>query len=49
MLIISLPVCHTYCTHTYVLAANNNQLTGIKNKHTKSDVIAMHTNKTENA
>jgi hypothetical protein len=32
-----------------VLAAKNNQCTGIKNKHTTSDVNAMHTNKTENA
>lgn len=43
------PVCQTYCTQTYVLAAKNNQWTGIKNKHTRSDVIAMHTNSTENA
>lgn len=44
-----IPVCQTYCTQTYVLAANNNQFTGIKNKQTKSDVIAIHTNNTENA
>lgn len=44
-----LPVCQTYCTQTYVLAANSNQLTGIKNKQTKSDVMAIQTNNTENA
>lgn len=43
------PVCQTYCTQTYVLAANSSQCTGTKNKHTKSDVIAMHTNNTEKA
>lgn len=45
----NLPVCHTYWTHTYVLAAKKSQWTGIKNKQTKSEVIAMHTKRTENA
>lgn len=44
-----LPACQTYCTHTYVLAKKKSQLTGIKNRHTKSDVIAMHTNSIVNA
>lgn len=44
-----LSVCQTYCTQTYVLAAKNNQLTGMKNKQMRSDVIAMQTNNTENA
>lgn len=44
-----LPVCQTYCTQTYVLAANNNQCTGMKNRQTKSEVTAIQTNNTENA
>lgn len=44
-----LPACQTYCTHTYVLARKKSQLTGIKNRHTKSDVIAMHTKSIVNA
>lgn len=48
-LIWCLPACQTYCTHTYVLAKKKSQLTGIKNRHTKSDVIAMHTKSIVNA
>lgn len=44
-----LSVCQTYCTQTYVLAAKNNQFTGIKNKQTRSDVMAIQINNTENA
>lgn len=44
-----LPVCHTYCTHTYVLAAKNNQCTGMKNRQIMSEVTAIQTNITENA
>lgn len=44
-----LSVCHTYCTHTYVLAAKNNQCTGMKKKHSMSEVSAMHTKKIEKA
>lgn len=32
-----------------MLAANSNQCTGIKNKHTKSEVTAIHTNNIEKA
>lgn len=44
-----LPVCQTYCTHTYVLAAKKSHCTGINRKHTTSDVTAMQTKKTEKA
>lgn len=44
-----LPACQTYCTHTYVLARKSSQLTGIKNRHTTSDVIAIITNRSVNA
>lgn len=49
MRVLNLPACQTYCTQTYVLAKKNSQLTGIKNRHTKSDVIAMQINSIENA
>jgi hypothetical protein len=44
-----LPVCHTYCTQTYVLAAKNSQCTGMKKKQIISDVRAMQIKKTEKA
>lgn len=46
---ITLSVCQTYCTQTYVLAAKKSQCTGIKKKHMRSEVSAMHTKNTENA
>jgi len=45
----SLPVCHTYCTQTYVLAAKKSHGTGMKRKQTMSEVKAMHTKNTEKA
>lgn len=44
-----LPVCHTYCTQTYVLAAKKSQCTGMKKKQIISDVRAMQIKKTEKA
>lgn len=35
-----------YCTQKYVLATNSNQCTGMKKKHTMSDVSAIQTKKT---
>lgn len=43
------PVCQTYWTHTYVLAAKNSHWTGMKRRQMMSDVNATHTKKTENA
>jgi hypothetical protein len=44
-----LPVCQTYCTQTYVLAAKKSQCTGMKKKQIISDVRAMQIKKTEKA
>jgi hypothetical protein len=44
-----LPVCQTYCTQTYVLAAKKSQWTGMKKKQIISDVRAMQIKKTEKA
>lgn len=44
-----LPVCQIYCIHTYELAMKYTHSTGIKNKHTKSDEIAIQTKKMVNA
>ncbi len=44
-----LPVCQTYCTHTYVLAAKNSHCTGMNSRHIISDVNATHTKNTEKA
>jgi hypothetical protein len=44
-----LPVCHTYCTQTYVLAAKKSHWTGMKKKQIISDVRAMQMKKTEKA
>lgn len=46
---INVPVCQTYCTQTYVLAAKNSQCTGIKKKQIMSDVSAIQMKNTEKA
>ena len=44
-----LPVCQTNWTQTYVLAAKNNQCTGMNSKQIMSEVKAMNTKNTEKA
>lgn len=46
---VNIPVCQTYCTQTYVLAAKNSQCTGIKKKQIMSDVSAIQMKNTEKA
>lgn len=45
----AVPVCQTYCTHTYVLAAKNSHCTGMKRRQMMSEVNATHTKNTEKA